>query len=163
VVGVERDTAAFVAFDDARYYENELAGTLGLDFFWPYVVAADWHHTRIYVTPRRNVGARERIARWGAPLAACRDPGCVKIAISDVNVEVTPEAIDSDLDVVARAISKSGTELPELEVVVPKGTGQFANALPDVYRDATVVVVDASPFPRSCANGRGCVVPVTVR
>jgi hypothetical protein len=160
VQGVARQRVAFVAFDDRRYFHAETDGTLALDFFEPFRVEADWHHARIYLTPR--VDSRQvrtaRLARWGAPIATCRHAGCVELVLSDTALEVMPEPVDGDLDIVAHATSRAGAALPALEIVVPRGTAKFAMELDERYRDATLEVIDAAPFARTCANGGACVV-----
>ncbi|MBZ0237808.1 MAG: retropepsin-like domain-containing protein [Deltaproteobacteria bacterium] len=68
-----------IAYGDRRFDEEDVHGTLGLNFFAPYKVWADWHDSALYLAPRDGdaEGVAERIARWDAPvLASCKEPAC---------------------------------------------------------------------------------------
>jgi hypothetical protein len=76
-------------------------------------------------------------------------------------LSVVPETPDRNVEVVLRASMPSGEPLPDLEVNVPKGSVPFTTLLDERYRDATVRVIDSSPFPRTCAFATEWVVPMS--
>jgi hypothetical protein len=169
VSGIERTGVAFASYADKRYWWGQFDGSLGLDFVRPYIVSADWHHTTIYLTPRKpardSIG--ERLARWNMP--ACAEPGCVKLGLEPAALSppaeprptlgVTRDAASTGvLSVIVRATSPAGRVLPSLEVVLPPSARSLHAALDTMYVGATLEVVDASPFPRTCANPGGCVI-----
>ena len=162
VAGQTQHDFAFAPFQDERYFPNELLVALGLDFFTPFHVDADWHHSRIYLRPRSDdARARQlRLARWGEPIANCPHPGCVQLVLDDTHVTITPDSMPIPIEVIVRATTPSGAHLPDLEINLPARAQPITNALDDTYRGATLDVVDASPFPRHCANDAGCVVPM---
>jgi hypothetical protein len=76
----------FGPYDDRRWDEQDIDGTLGLNFFRGFNVWADWDDEVVYVVPRGDAVAsiKQRIARWGsATLDACKDPGCVTVELID--------------------------------------------------------------------------------
>jgi hypothetical protein len=76
---VAREGIGFVPFEDHRWVFGQIDGTLGLDFFQPYVVSADWQHQIFYVSPRQTSPAitAQRLARWGTALVTqCKIAGC---------------------------------------------------------------------------------------
>jgi len=162
VAGLARDDFAFAPFDDDRYYPNELLVALGLDFFAPFRVDVDWHHTRVYLRPRGDVAATRgpRIARWGDTIASCPHVGCVTLALDDTHLTVTPDSTPAPVEVIVRATAPGGARLPDLEINLPARAQPLTSALDDAYRGATLDVVDASPYPRTCVNAAGCVVPM---
>ncbi|MGE5187296.1 MAG: hypothetical protein ACM31C_34850 [Acidobacteriota bacterium] len=153
----------FAAYNDARHPLYHLDGTLGLDFFRPFDVAADWHHGKIYLTPRADTPQTRalRFSRWGPLVPSCGDGGCVKLELATSSdgpvLAVRPAGPPAhDLEVVVAATSKSGAVLPTLELNLPAGTGGFDAHLDTRYEQAKLEVVDASPFPRMCATTQGC-------
>jgi hypothetical protein len=169
VGGIERTGVAFAPYADQRYWWGQFDGSLGLDFLRPYVVAADWHHTTIYLTPRKP--AREslgvRLARWGMP--KCAEAGCVHLALGPASASLPAEprpmlgvtrdaASTATLSVIVHATSPAGRPLPSMELVLPSGVASMTTALDTMYSGATIEVVDASPFPRTCTNRGGCVI-----
>jgi hypothetical protein len=153
VGGIDRYGVAFAPFVD-DYLAEIRSATLGLDFFWQFAVALDLDSQRIYVAPRVQVDRAARIARWSL---VCKHPGCAELALHGKDIEVIPER--TPMQLVVRAAAHDGSELPTLEVDLDAGAGHFAVALDDRYTDAALDVIDASPFPRTCLDAKGCVVP----
>ncbi|HSN27743.1 MAG TPA: hypothetical protein VLT45_15735 [Kofleriaceae bacterium] len=151
VGGIDRYGVAFAPFT-GDFLAEVRSATLGLDFFWQFAVALDFDSHRIYVAPRRQVDRATRIARW--PLA-CKHPGCAELVLHGKDLEVIPER--TPVQLVVRAAAHDGSELPTLEVDLDAGARHFAVALDDRYSDAVLDVIDASPFPRTCIDAKGCV------
>jgi len=155
---VTRDQIGFVPYDDRRWDYVQLDGTLGLDFFRPYSVAADWHHQRYYLTPRLDSAAQTqlRLARWGEMLPPCAASGCVAITASSDAVDATrdPRAVGANLEVVLRATSATGQQLPTLFVSLPAGVDHVTATIDRRYAGATYAVLDVSPFAYDC---NGCI------
>ncbi len=75
---------SMIPYDDRRFHPDDVDGALGLDFFLPYRVWADWHERVLYLAPRTDEArlVAERIARWGAPgLGACAKPACATASL----------------------------------------------------------------------------------
>jgi hypothetical protein len=154
------DHVAFVPYEDHRWEYGQIDGTLGLDFFRPYAVTADWHHERYFLSPRHDsADARaERLARWGEAIpTACRGVGCVHLAVETVEgkavarVERDPAAAGKPLEVVVRA---NDGALPNLSVNLPPEVDHVDAEVDVAYAAAKLEVADASPFPFQCP---GCV------
>ncbi|HEY1813550.1 MAG TPA: hypothetical protein VGG74_14460 [Kofleriaceae bacterium] len=65
-------------------------GTLGLDFFAPFDVAADWSHHAFYLTPRDPSPQNAlRLGRWPV-LATCAHPGCVTARVTTPTRQAAP-------------------------------------------------------------------------
>jgi hypothetical protein len=164
--GVAGSRAAFAPYSDRRREFDHVGGTIGLDFFRPFAVAADWHHRVIYVTQRQDPLASRalRIARWQA-LASCANGECVELALSPPRdndparpvLAVRNEDVSHDLQVTVRATTPSGGPLPNLEINLPQGTHSLDTVLDARYLDAKLEVLDLSPFPRRCVYVGGCV------
>jgi hypothetical protein len=160
VGGVKSERVAFAPYEDRRYPLYHLDGTLGLDYFRPFKVAADWHHSTIYVTSREDALASRaaRLSRWGAQLPRCASPGCAQVTLTGSTLHVVPDsAIDHPIEVVVRGTAKSGTSLPNVYLELAPGTQPFETELELAYVDGRVDVVDASPFPRPCPGANTCV------
>ena len=145
---------AFAPYEDRRFPLYHLDGTLGLDFFKPFAVAADWHHEKIYLTPRADARTT-RLARWGTPLPDVK----LDLATSADGpvLMVRPGVpVAKDVEIVVAATSKSGAVLPKLIVNLPAGTEGFDAHLDTRYEEAKLEIVDGSPFPRTCATTQGC-------
>lgn len=165
---------AFVAYVDKRWTTRDLDGTLGLGFFKPFKVFADWHTTAIYVTPREDTASTTtaRIGRWQSKtLTSCPHLGCVEVKLVDplagkppgeiplkhpgVIVSVTRDpgaAIDLEV-LVSTQPRDQGPPLQWLVANLPAGVDRAMTHLPADYVGATLAVVDASPFPRACRGG----------
>jgi hypothetical protein len=146
-----------------------LNGMLGLDFFRPYSVVADWHHGKMYLTPRDAdpvPSLVQRVSRWGGELASCKNPGCA-VLVPNVPTDEDPmrpilgvttdKDLSQDLELVVRAVDKTGTPLPSIEVNLPSGVHGMVSKLPPQYLGAKLDLVDASPYPRVCPAPGGCV------
>lgn len=182
--GVERDGIRFAPYDDRRWDPGQLEGTLGLGFFLPFNVAADWHHDRLLLTPRAD-HTPERLTRWGASLAAsCEHAGCVQatvVAAREKAVEPPPATDDRSLNGQApsevRPLEAAAAAHPELvvtrdpaavklamQVVLDVGGQRVDVSFPAgeaTYRTqlaatGAVSVIDVSPFPKACPRGGVC-------
>jgi len=165
--------AAFIPYADRRWEAQDVAGTLGLGFFAGHTVWASWHAAALYLAPRRPVDAAARIARWdSAVLARCKSPGCVQLRVIDPLGGKPPEAGKPhpglvlsitreepaggmDLEVVLEA--QGGGKLPLLIVNLPQHVDRLIHQLKPEFLGKPLAVVDASPFPRQCPGGNGCV------
>ncbi len=165
--GVARDHVGFVKFEDKRWLDNgELEGTLGLDFFRPFAIVADWQHEKLYLTPREASPAERtlRLGRWGAVIDRCPDAGCARVALGgdpnapELQVVRDPIAIRLPLEVTIAATSPSGERLPTLTVNLPSGAPGLSAPIDTGYTGATLEVIDASPFPVACESPGPCVI-----
>ena len=167
----------FVPYGDRRWLEQDLEGTLGLDFFSQFAVAANWHDKRFYLSPRTPAALPARLSRWQSKtLAACATPGCVKITLIDpVANKPTEETQATHPGLVASVVREAVAQHMELEVLIavqaapgkpvlqwlvanfPAGTDRAMTHLHPDYLGATLTVVDASPFPRTCPVEGACV------
>ena len=160
VANVARQGLGFVRYDDRRWWRYHLDGTLGLDFFRPFAVASDWHHERIFLTPRADspLWQSQRFARWGNSLPACAPHGCVQVTLEDQVLRIAPDAgVGNDLEVVLRATSANGNPLPMLYLNIPAGSAAFQDYVETRYLGAKLEVADVSPFPRRCPKPGPCV------
>lgn len=175
--GVTQSDQIFIPYDDRRWQYGQLEGTLGLEFFRPFVVTADWHHEKYFLTPR--VASAEstalRLGRWGSMIpAACASTGCVTVTITATEPPrsetsgvlgmaperaeapgVTTASIGRDplargvpLEVVFSATASSGQPLPPLIINLPAGADSFTSTIAPIYAGAQLAVLDVSPFPR---------------
>lgn len=160
VAGIEQWGIRFVPFEDERYLASDLDGTLGLGFFRPFTVALDRDRRRIYLTPRADaIAARaDRLARWSGRLGECMRTSCIALELEGTGLRIVETAQVGDLQLVLRAHVAGRPPLPDLEANLPAGTAPYSVRLPDAYHDATLEILDASPFPRTCAGARACVV-----
>ena len=130
-----------VPYGDRRTDPEQLDGTLGLNFFAPYHVWADWSGRAIYLKPREDADDKllPRLARWASPeLAACKQPGCVTAArlptaapsapvvgddgepvLAPVEIEVKrdPSAKELVYEVTLEAVSYTHLTLPTKRIV----------------------------------------------
>jgi hypothetical protein len=179
------ERVAFVPYGDRRWDAKVLDGVLGLDFFRPYDVIANWDRTRLYLTPRGDLAAttKARIGRWhSAALDACPDLGCVQVKLIDplagapaaqlpahhpgvvVTVERDARAAGIPLEVLLQVTPAAGKPaLPWLVASLPAAAPRAMTHLPADYVGATLTVVDADPFPRACPTPAGCIDRLTLR
>ncbi|HEY1551192.1 MAG TPA: aspartyl protease family protein [Kofleriaceae bacterium] len=157
---------------NARFFD----GTLGLDFFAPFDVVADWPHHAYYVAPRdRSPQLALRVGRW-PELARCAHAGCVTVSVivpsapapaapgSDVAPPDVPVAhtrvlhVTRDLEAATplevRLHARTG-DAPDLVVELPAGV---RDVLAPLHGDTQYDVIDASPFAATCPNDGGCVI-----
>jgi len=163
VAAAAREHVGFVPYDDQRLWKYKLDGVLGLDFFRPYKVAADWHHEKIYLTPREDLktSLATRMGRW-PELATCAHPGCATLeplqGASDQGpvLRVVRAGFQGDLELIVHA-TKNGAALPSFEINLPAASAALDAQLEPRYLGASFEVVDASPFPRRCEYVNGCI------
>jgi hypothetical protein len=82
----DRDGLGFVVYDagSGAGIWSSVDGTLGLDFFRPFVVTAAWPDKIVYLSRRTGSDAdvTARLGRWGRQLLdACASPGCVALTL----------------------------------------------------------------------------------
>lgn len=169
----------FVPYGDERWPDQYLEGALGLGFFKPYTVTANWDDKRIYVAPRPSVtrDTIARIGRWQSKtLSGCEDTGCVKISVVDPLAGKPPEerpakhpglvlsvvrdrsAAPLDLEVlIAAAPAEGKPALQWLVANLPAGSDRAMIHLSDDYVDASFAVLDAGLFPRTCPAQGSCI------
>jgi hypothetical protein len=173
--GMTANHVGFVPYDDKRWPDQDLEGTLGLSFFTPFTVSANWDSKTLYLQPRAQVDVKTRISRWQSKtLSGCENLGCVKGSVIDPLANQPPEtrpekhpgvvvsfvrdATAAQLDVEAIIEIKSTAGATKwLLVNLPYGADRAMTHLPADYIGATMTVVDASPFPRQCPAQGGCV------
>lgn len=165
--GAKADRVAFVPFADQRWKTEGVEGTLGLDFFLPYAVHASWDRSTYYLKPRGDAAAliTARLGRWGGDLLACPHAGCITTELitgggGSVALRVARDAQSRNhpLEVLLGVTPAAGKTAASLVVELPSGAGELFAAIPPDYAGATLTVLDASPFPRSCTGDQGCVV-----
>lgn len=178
-----------VPYADQRTDPEYVDGSLGLNFFAPYNVWADWSGRSIYLKPRDSSADKlaVRLARWSSPvLAACAHPGCVTAArvadgsatpppvvgsdgeleLPPVELEVVrdPGAEDLIYEVTLEAVDGGGQPLglPRLVATLPRGAMTIRQKVSPAFADARFRVVDVSPFVRGCRQPGGCVFELTL-
>ena len=179
---ITRTGIGFVPYADKRWIYGQIDGTLGLDFFRPYVVSADWHHEKFYLSPRESGPATtaERIGRWNAASTArCAAAGCAsatasmaspppaaELGMADdapmappagspramLHVTRDPALLGQNLEVVFAATSATGDKLPHVYADLGANTNTLDAPIEPRYANATFEVADISPFPRACAS-----------
>ncbi len=166
-------TLAFVPYADKRWSDREIDGTLGLDFFRAYTVWLDGDGKTCHVGPRRPVEPKTRITRWeSGALDRCTQLGCVTVRLVDplagkpvdparphpgLVLSITREepAGGMGLEVILEATGRP--ELPRLVVNLPPTADRVMEHLKPEWVGASLVVIDASPYPRQCPAEGGCV------
>jgi hypothetical protein len=176
-------------YDDRRTDPEAIDGTLGLNFFAPYAVWADWSGRTIYLRTRDHDDDKLplRLARWtSSVLAACAEPACVKAsrvesaspapappptddgepALPAVEVEVVRDGSAAAMiyEVTLEAIGDDGRPLglPRLIATLPRGATTVRQKVSPVFADAHFRVVDVSPFVRICRQAGGCIFELAV-
>jgi hypothetical protein len=165
---------------NARFFD----GTLGLDFFAPFDVDADWPTHTFYVVPRDPAPQLAlRLGRWPS-LARCAHPGCVTATVAAPSVPAAsappsdaegfaPTAApresaapsvfvlhvtrdpDAAMPLEVRLRARGRSDAPDLIVELPAGVRDVLAPLHDA---AQYDVIDASPFAATCPNDGGCVI-----
>lgn len=179
-----------VPYGDQRTDPEIIDGSLGLNFFAPYAVWADWSGRSIYLKPREGGDDKLalRLARWSSPvLAACEHPACVTAArvpaasapppppatgsdgepeLPPVEIEVVrePSANEMIYEVTLEAIDSGGQSLglPRLVATLPRGAMTIRQKVSPVFADARFRVVDVSPYVRVCRQPGGCVLELAL-
>jgi hypothetical protein len=73
-----------VPYDDKRWEDSDVDGSVGLSFFRMVNVAANWDGEKVYLTPRGDAlsTVKDRIARWGsAQITGCEHVGCADVQV----------------------------------------------------------------------------------
>jgi hypothetical protein len=175
LAGLTSTKVAFVPYDDKRWPDQDLEGTLGLSFFRPYTVSANWDSHTLYLQPRTDpsISVVARIGRWQSKtLVGCEHLGCIKATVTDPLAGKPPEEMPAKHPgVVASFVRDASAMQLELEVLVavtpapgkpplkwmlvnlPSGADRALTHLPADYIGATLTVLDAGFFPRSCPAG----------
>ncbi len=164
---------AFVPYGDQRWNEHEIDGTLGLDFFRDYSVWLDWDARTYHLAKRKPVPVEVRIDRWDmGALAKCKSPGCVTVRLVDplagkpvdparphpgLVLSVTREEVAGGMGLEVVLEAKDRPELPRLAVNMSPNADRVMQHLKSEWIGATLVVVDATPYPRQCPADDGCV------
>jgi hypothetical protein len=174
LAAARNERVAVIPFDDTRWDEGAVDGSLGLGFFAPYNVWVSWDTKTYYLAKRKDVAASTRFTRWDSgPLEKCKRAGCLTIRVIDplagkpveegkthpgVVLSITRDdtAGGMGLEVVLEA--KDHPTLPRLIVNLPPNVDRLLDHLDAGFLGTTLTVVDASPYPRVCpARGNGCV------
>ena len=174
---ITNDKVLFAPFEDKRWREVDLAGTLALDFFRDHDVWIHWDDQAIYVVKRAPQPLATRIGRWetGA-LGKCPHAGCVTVRLIDpmagkelapgakhpgVVLSVTRDepAGGMDLEVTLEPVGRP--DLPRIVVNLTPNGERVMDHLKAEWAGVTFQVVDASPFPRECRSATGCIDQVT--
>jgi hypothetical protein len=158
------EEVTFAPYVEARFGKQRLEGALGLDFFRGYAVYANWGKRTFYLKPRGDAAATTtaRLARWGAALPPCPHPGCATVALvaraAGPTLEVTRDAAAADraLELLV-GVTRTDKPPSRLLVELPRKVDKVNAQLPAEYAGATLAVLDASPFVRSCPGGAECV------
>jgi hypothetical protein len=166
-------SAAFLPYADKRWDEPAIAGTLGLGFFAGHAVWASWHTRSLHVVARRPIPVAERIARWdSAVLARCKQPGCIGFRVIDplagkpreegkphpgLVLSITREEPAGGMDLEITLEVPGDPRLPALIVNLPPHVDRLIHQLKPEFLGKPLEAVDASPYPRPCPGGGGCV------
>lgn len=179
-----------IPYDDRRFDEEDVHGTLGLNFFTSFKVWADWHDHAFWLVPRDGEveTTADRIARWDAPvLMSCGEPACATAKLESISVPapaepaaadgappepppptlvVTREAAVADLayELLLEAVGADGRPLglPRLVATFVPGSKEIRQKLAPTFTGARFRVLDVSPFVRVCPKAdAGCVFELT--
>lgn len=151
---------------DKRFAIGKLDGALGLDFFQPYAVYANWEGATFYLKPRGDAAATAvaRLGRWGAALPTCPHPGCVTASLTAttggarLDIVRDPEAANHALEVRLGVTPAAGKTAAPLTIELPAKVDKVSGGVPPEYDGATVTVLDVSPFTRPCGGDTGCMI-----
>lgn len=154
-----------VPYVDKRFAIAKVDGALGLDFFRPFAVYANWSARTYYLKPRGDAAATAtaRLGRWGAALPTCPHPGCVTATLTAttggtrLDVVRDPEAAKRALELRVGVTPAAGKTAAALIVELPADVDKISGGVPENYDGATLTVLDASPFTRPCDSKDGCV------
>jgi hypothetical protein len=163
--GAKASHVTLAPYVDKRFGLNKLDGTLGLDFFQPYAVYANWDTSTFYLKPRGNAAATAvaRLGRWGADVPTCPHPGCVTATLTQtdgglrLDVVRDPEAANHALEVRLGVTPAAGKSASPLVAELPPKSDKISGGVPANYDGATLTVLDVSPFTRPCVGDGGCV------
>ncbi len=172
-IGPITGSAAFIPYGDRRWDTQDLAGTIGLGFFAGHSMWVSWHGSALHLVGRRPIDAATRIARWdSAVLARCKQPGCIQLRVIDplagkppeegkphpgLVLSITREEPAGGMDLEVMLEAQGDPSLPHLIVNLPPHVDRLIHQLKPEFLGKTLAVVDASPHPRQCPGGGGCV------
>ncbi|MEO8845975.1 MAG: aspartyl protease family protein [Kofleriaceae bacterium] len=179
LAGITTPHVEFVPYIDKRFHDEDLDGSLGLGFFHDQTVLVNWDQSSIFTKPRGDLVATTaaRIARWrGTLMPKCSQLGCVTLHLVDplagkppeqrpaqhpgviVSAVRDPAAAHVALEVLVEVQTPDPAAHPQWLVVnLPADIDRAMTHLSAAYVGAQLTVVDASPFPRSCADQGGCI------
>ena len=154
-----------VPYVDKRFPAAGVDGALGLDFFRPYAVFANWVARTYYLKPRGDTAATTvaRVGRWGAALPSCPHPGCVTASLTGTpggtRLDIVRDAAAARraLEIRVGVTPAAGKSAAPLVVELPVDVDKISGGVPDNYEGATATVLDVSPFTRPCDSKEGCV------
>jgi hypothetical protein len=185
--GVGARKTAFAPYDDQRWDPQYIDGTVGLDALRGHNAWANWLEKRFYLVPRGDLLAttKDRIGRWQSQVFdRCADGGCarVKLLAPTAAAPAEPPADGAAPGVAPRtrvvlmierdaATAKTPLELvlapvtadgklaaaPLLIVNLAADANDASTQLGPEYAGLDLRVVDASPYPRACPSGGGCI------
>jgi len=152
-------------YADKRFGLEKLDGTLGLDFFQPYAVYANWEASTFYLKPRGDAAATAvaRLARWESAIPTCPHPGCFTATLTStdggirLDIVRDPEAANHAIEVRLGIKPAAGKTAPPLVAELPAKADKITGGVPADYDGATLTVLDVSPFTRPCVGDGGCV------
>jgi Aspartyl protease len=166
----------FVPYVEARWRQEDLEGALGLDFWKPYTIWADWDAQNIHVVPRHEADLTARAGRWQMKsFSGCATPSCMTSSIVDplakipedqrpathpgvvVSFQRDKAAANTPLEVLVSVKSADGAEKQRIVVNFPASSDRAMTHLPGELANATLTVLDIDPFPRPCQGDGGCV------
>jgi hypothetical protein len=174
---ITNDKVLFAPYEDKRWREVDLAGTLALDFFRGYDVWLHWDDKAIYVVPRTPQSLASRIGRWDTgALGKCPHEGCVTVKMIDpmAGKELAPGAPHPgvvlsvmrdepaggmDLEITLEPLDRP--ELPRIVVNMSPNGDRVMDHLKSEWAGVRFKVVDASPYPRECRAASGCIDQIT--
>ena len=171
---------SFVPYDDRRWPDQDIEGTVGLDFFADYDVMVNWDNDTFYMKPRDPKALANvigRLGRWQSKLLlSCKTAGCAKVTATDpfagkpadqlpekhpgIVVSVTRDeaAKNFNLEVLIAVTPAAGKgPLKWLVANMPGSADRAMTHLPADYLGATFTVVDVSSFPRTCPTEGSCI------
>ncbi len=173
VGGVTASNVVFIPYGDQRWDETDIDGTLGLGCFAQHEVWTSWHTRQLFLAPRREVAPAQRIARWdSAVLTRCEHPGCIQVRLIDPLVgrtlpegkahpglvlSITRDAIAGGMPLEVMLEAPGQPTLPRLLVNLPAHVDRVMHQVAPTFLGTTLTVIDASPYPRKCPDGNGCV------
>ena len=170
---ITNDRVLFAPYEDKRWREVAVDGTLGLDFFRDHDVWLHWDDKAIYVAKRTSQPLATRIGRWDTgALGKCPNAGCVAVKLIDpmagktlapgaphpgVVISVTRDepAGGMDLEITLEPVNRP--DLPRLVVNMSPNGDRVMSHLKSEWVGVTFQVVDASPYPRECRSATGCI------
>jgi hypothetical protein len=169
-----------IPYADKRFDEEDVHGSLGLNFFTQYKVWADWHDHAFYLSQREGEveSTADRIARWNAPvLMSCAETACATAKLDAVAEPAAPPPAEAPADaippeppaptlIVSReaavvdlayellleAVGADGRSLglPRLVATFVPGSKEIRQKLAPTFAGARFRVLDVSPFVRVC-------------